>query len=154
MSERRERLCAQHFPEPRHEEGGILGEGEHADPAGVLKVGVEDGIDLAVLESAREELGLRAAAEGLKLHEETAVGALPAGAALGDVYLDLRSPGMRRATHTRRLPSAGVHLEVRLGLELGDLDKGLPVREQEPILRAPVLPGCPGGADKRHNLCF
>src|SRR3989304_3097061 len=43
-----------------------------------------------------------------------------------------------RVSQAPSLPAASVHLEMGFGLELADLDQGLPVFEQEPLLRAPV----------------
>ena len=80
--EGREGLGAQDLALARGEEGGILGEGEHADPARVVEIGVEHGLELASLERGLKRLGLGAAAEGLELHEEPSVAYLSVGAAL------------------------------------------------------------------------
>src|SRR6185369_17404426 len=71
----------------------------------------------------------------------------PVGDLLGGALLPYVHP---RAVH--RLAAPGVHLEVRVSLELADLDQGAPVGLGEPLLRAAVAPAAPGRADQLREL--
>src|SRR5258705_6731637 len=50
------------------------------------------------------------------------------------------------------LPSARVHLEVGVALELADLHEGAPAGRRQPLLRSAILPSLPRGADEGQQL--
>src|SRR5258706_1198452 len=50
------------------------------------------------------------------------------------------------------LPSARVHLEVGVALELADLHEGAPAGRRQPLLRSAILASLPRGADEGQQL--
>src|SRR5437764_4594236 len=99
VREARERLGGQELAPGGDEERRVLAHRQHADPARVVDVLIECGLDPARLERADERLLVEAAAERVELHVEPPVGGLLVGAALLDVDL-------RRVGRAHGLPSS------------------------------------------------
>ena len=119
---------------------------------GVVEIGVEHSLEPASLEHRGQRLGLGARSKDLELHEEAPLERLLVGAALGDVHPGLVSLAVRGSAHLPSLATAGMHFEVGLGAELGDLDQGHALRDGQPLLGTPVPPALPCRADQRGHI--